>query len=103
MVTLVVYATGGADSSLNFLYPLVIIVACILLPQVWAYLVAALALSFYGAVLDLSYFGSLPPRLLSAHPEFRTLQAIILVNLFAYMGVAYLAGRLCQQAAAGGR
>ena len=31
MVTLVVYATGGVDSSLNFLYPLVIIVACILL------------------------------------------------------------------------
>ena len=29
LVTLVVYATGGVDSSLNFLYPLVIIVACI--------------------------------------------------------------------------
>jgi two-component system sensor histidine kinase PilS (NtrC family) len=93
MVTLVVYATGGADSSLNFLYPLVIIVACILLPQVWAYLVAALAFLLYGAVLDLSYFGSLPPSS-SSHIEFRTLQAIILVNLFAYMGVAYLAGRL---------
>ncbi len=38
MVTLVVYATGGVDSSLNFLYPLVIIVACVLLPRVWAYL-----------------------------------------------------------------
>ena len=38
LVTLVVYATGGVDSSLNFLYPLVIIVACILLPKVWAYL-----------------------------------------------------------------
>ncbi len=93
MVTLVVYATGAADSSLNFLYPLVIIVACILLPQVWAYLVAALAFLLYGAVLDLSYFGSIPPSS-STHIEFRTLQAIILVNLFAYMGVAYLAGRL---------
>jgi hypothetical protein len=29
LVSLVVYATGGVDSSLNFLYPLVIIVACI--------------------------------------------------------------------------
>lgn len=93
MVTLVVYATGSADSSLNFLYPLVIIVACILLPQVWAYLIAALAFLLYGAVLDLSYFGSIPPSS-SSHIEFRTLQAIILVNLFAYMGVAYLAGRL---------
>ena len=33
MVTLLVYATGGVDSSLNFFYPLVIIVACILLPR----------------------------------------------------------------------
>src|SRR5689334_2882155 len=32
LVTMVVYATGGVDSSLNFLYPLVIIVACIVLP-----------------------------------------------------------------------
>src|SRR5689334_18003189 len=29
MVTAVVYVSGGVDSSLNFLYPLVIIVACI--------------------------------------------------------------------------
>jgi type III secretory pathway component EscS len=35
LVSLVVYATGGVDSSLNFLYPLVIIVACILLPRRW--------------------------------------------------------------------
>ena len=32
MVTLIVHLTGGIDSSLNFLYPLVIIVACMLLP-----------------------------------------------------------------------
>ena len=51
LVSLVVYATGGVDSSLNFLYPLVIIVACILLPRVWAYLIAALAFILYGTVL----------------------------------------------------
>ena len=34
MVTLVVHLTGGIDSSLNFLYPLVIIVACMLLRRV---------------------------------------------------------------------
>src|SRR5579871_4248571 len=43
LVSLVIYATGGVDSSFNFLYPLVIIVACILLPRAWAYLSAALA------------------------------------------------------------
>ena len=57
MVTLVVYVTGGVDSSLNFLYPLVIIVASILLPRAWAYLTAALAFILYGTVLELSYFG----------------------------------------------
>jgi len=41
LVTLVVYITGGVDSSLNFLYPLIIIVASILLPRSWAYLTAA--------------------------------------------------------------
>ena len=38
LVSLVVHETGGWDSSLNFLYPLVIIVAGILLPRVWAHL-----------------------------------------------------------------
>jgi two-component system, NtrC family, sensor histidine kinase PilS len=96
MVTLVVYATGGVDSSLNFLYPLVIIVACILLPRVWAYLVAAFAFISYGAVIDISYFGFIRP-ISASHVEFRTLQAIILVNLFAYLGVAYLASLLADK------
>ena len=43
LVSLVVHETGGWDSSLNFLYPLVIIVASVLLPRVWAHLIAALA------------------------------------------------------------
>ena len=60
MVTLVVYATGGVDSSLNFFYPLVIIVACILLPRIWAYLTGALAFILYVAVLELTYFEFIP-------------------------------------------
>lgn len=96
MVTLVVYATGGADSSLNFLYPLVIIVACILLPRAWAYLIAAWAFILYGAVLNLAYFGIIQPSS-ATHLEFRTLQAIIFVNLFAYLGVAYLATLLASK------
>ena len=68
MVTLVVYATGGVDSSLNFLYPLVIIVACILLPRSWAYLTAALAFILYGTILELTYFEVVPsyPALIPA-------------------------------------
>jgi two-component system sensor histidine kinase PilS (NtrC family) len=93
LVTLVVYATGGIDSSLNFLYPLVIIVACILLPRVWAYLTAALAFILYGTVLELTYFEVIPSYSTS-NPGMGALQAIILVNLFAFLAVAYLAGLL---------
>ena len=93
MVTLVVYATGGVDSSLNFFYPLVIIVACILLPRTWAYLSGALAFILYVAVLELTYFGFIPSYS-STHPGLGALQAIIFVNLFGYLAVAYLAGLL---------
>ncbi|HEX8816734.1 MAG TPA: ATP-binding protein [Terriglobales bacterium] len=93
LVTLVVYATGGVDSSLNFLYPLVIIVACILLPRVWAYLSAALAFILYGAVLDLTYF-EVVRSYSTTHPDVKALQAIILVNLGGYLAVAYLASLL---------
>src|SRR5439155_307095 len=93
LVTLVVYITGGVDSSLNFLYPLIIIVASILLPRSWAYLTAALAFILYGTVLELTYFG-IVPSYSTTHPELGALQAIIFVNLFAYLAVAYLTGLL---------
>ena len=93
MVSLVVHFTGGWDSSLNFLYPLVIIVACILLPKVWAYLTSALAFILYGCVLELNYYDIIP-SFATTHPELKSLEAIMFVNLFAYLAVAYLAGLL---------
>jgi two-component system sensor histidine kinase PilS (NtrC family) len=96
LVSLVIYATGGVDSSYNFLYPLVIIVACILLPRLWAYLTAALAFILYGTVLELTYFGVIPSYS-TTHPELKALQAIIFVNLFGYLAVAYLAALLASK------
>src|SRR5438309_9488007 len=93
LVSLVVHETGGWDSSLNCLYPLVIIVASVLLPRVWSHLVAALAFILYGAVLELNYYGVVPSYC-TTHPGLKALQAIILVNLFAFLAVAYLAGLL---------
>src|ERR1700726_4576894 len=93
LVSILIHETGGWDSSLNFLYPLVIIVASVLLPRVWAHLVAALAFILYGTVLELNYFGVVPSYS-STHPDVKTLQAIIFVNLFAFLAVAYLAGLL---------
>jgi len=93
LVSLVVHETGGWDSSLNFLYPLVIIVAAVLLPRIWAGLIAALAFLLYGTVLELTYYGYVP-SFCSTHPGLKALQAIIFVNLFAFLAVAYLAGLL---------
>jgi len=93
LVSLVVHETGGWDSSLNFLYPLVIIVAAVLLPRIWAGLIAALAFLLYGTVLELNYYGYVP-SFCSTHPGLKALQAIIFVNLFAFLAVAYLAGLL---------
>jgi two-component system sensor histidine kinase PilS (NtrC family) len=93
LVSLVIHETGGWDSSLNFLYPLVIIVASVLLPRVWAHLVAALAFILYGTVLELNYYAVVPSYCIT-HPGLKALQAIIFVNLFAFLAVAYLAGLL---------
>ncbi len=93
MVTLVVHVTGGIDSSLNFLYPLVIVVACMLLPRVWGYLSAALAFILFGTILELDYYLFIPSYSTS-HPKLKALQVVIFVNLFAYFAIAYLAGLL---------
>ncbi|MFY9905719.1 MAG: ATP-binding protein [Terriglobales bacterium] len=93
MVTLVVHATGGIDSSLNFLYPLVIVVACMLLPRVWGYLSAALAFILFGTLLELDYY-LVVPSYSTSHPKLKALQVVIFVNLFAYFAIAYLAGLL---------
>jgi len=92
-VSLVVHETGGWDSSFNFLYPLAIIVAAVLLPRVWAHLLAALAFLLYGTVLELNYY-EVVPSYCTTHPPLKALQAIIFVNLFAFLAVAYLAGLL---------
>ena len=93
LVSLVVHETGGWDSSLNFLYPLAIIVAAVLLPRIWAGLIAALAFILYGTVLELNYYGVVPSYC-TTHPGLKALQAIIFVNLFAFLAVAYLGGLL---------
>ena len=93
MVTLVVHVTGGIDSSLNFLYPLIIVVACMLLPRAWGYLSAALAFILFGTTLELDYYLIIPSYSIS-HPKLKALQVVIFVNLFAYFAIAYLAGLL---------
>jgi len=51
--TAVIYFTGGIDTWFNFLYPLIIIVASVLLPRIWAYATALLSFIAFGAMLEL--------------------------------------------------
>src|SRR5437763_1439203 len=91
--TALIYITGGIDTSFNFLYPLVIIVASILLPRWWAYLTAALSFIAFGAILDLSYYQIIRSFSVS-RPDLKSVQLVVGVNFFAYMAIAYLASNL---------
>ncbi|HUR36620.1 MAG TPA: ATP-binding protein [Terriglobales bacterium] len=96
MVTAIVHVSGGIDTSFNFLYPLLIIVVSILLPRWWAYLTAALSFICFGAVLEFAYFGLIRSFSVS-RPDLKSLQAVILINLFAYLAIAYLSSNLSQK------
>ena len=93
MAATLVYVTGGIDSSFNFLFPLIIIIGSILLSRSWAFLIAALAFIFQGAMLELSYFDVIKSYSL-VRPDLKSLQAAIIINFFAYLAIAYLASRL---------
>jgi len=88
-----IYLTGGIDTSFNFLNPLIIIVASILLSRTWAYLSALLSFILFGGILELSYF-DLIRSYSTARTDPRSLQLVIFINLFAYLAVAYLASRM---------
>jgi two-component system sensor histidine kinase PilS (NtrC family) len=91
--TAVVYTTGGIDTSFNSLYPLIIIVASVMLSPWWAYLAAALSFIMLGVTLEAVHF-NLVPSFSTTHSDLRSLQIIILINLFAFITVAYLAVQL---------
>jgi len=88
-----VYITGGIDSSFSFLYPLIIIVASILLSRTWTLLVASLAFIVSGAQLELTYFGILQ-GFSTSRTDLRSLQVTIFINLFAYLAIALLSSQL---------
>ena len=58
--TLLVYFTGGLDSPFSFLYLVSVITASMLLYRRGGLLAASAASIFYGALVDLMYYGLLP-------------------------------------------
>ncbi|HEV8493431.1 MAG TPA: ATP-binding protein, partial [Candidatus Angelobacter sp.] len=101
--TALVYVTGGIDTFFNFLYPLVIIVASILLPRYWAYLTAAVSFICFGALLELTFFDRIPSFQYSKNGDLKSLQVAIAVNFCAYLAVAHLASALAAKLRQAGR
>jgi len=93
LTTALIYITGGIDTPFNFLYPLVIIVASILLPRWWAYLTAALSFIAFGTILDLIYYQVIRSFSVS-RPDLKAVQLVVGINFFAYMAIAYLSSNL---------
>lgn len=94
--TVVIYVTGGIDTSFNFLYPLIIIVASTMLSETWAYLTAGMSFVLLGGTLELSFFDVIHSYSTS-RPDLKSLQAVIFINLFAYVSIAYLANKLASR------
>jgi two-component system, NtrC family, sensor histidine kinase PilS len=104
LVTLLLLFTGGINSPYSFLYILSIINASVLLARREAYYTASLCGIFYGAILDLQYYGRLTPLGLSQFPAQQHGANYILytisLNIVAYYLTAFLAGNLAERARA---
>ena len=101
ITTVVIYLTGGLESTFSFMYILAIINAGILLKIRGAVVAASLSAILYGALLDLHYYRYIDPYLtrFSYLDHYRATDILntILVNMGAFYLVAILSGYLSKQ------
>jgi two-component system sensor histidine kinase PilS (NtrC family) len=95
MITGVVYATGSQESYFTSLYLLAILMGTILFSRRGAFLVAGGSFLFLSGMVELAYYSKIPTTAI-AHPGVRALESWLGVNLFAFLGVAYLGTLLAQ-------
>ena len=79
--TMLVYFTGGHDSPFSFLYLVSIITASMLLYRRGGMIVASGSAIFYGGLIDLLYYGVLPP------PEQRLFEPTHWTPVRLYLGL----------------
>jgi two-component system, NtrC family, sensor histidine kinase PilS len=100
-VTVLVYMTGGIESSFSFLYMLVIISSALLLYRRGSLLTASACALIYGLLLDLQYFGWISPLQLVARtgqePDSGTYFFSILMNTAGFFLLGFLAGYLAEE------
>jgi len=100
-VTVLVYMTGGIESSFSFLYMLVIISSAVLLYRRGSLLTASACALVYGLLLDFQFFGWITPlQLVAGSAQQRdsgTYFFTILTNIAGFFLVGFLAGYLAEE------
>ena len=101
LVTVLVYASGGAESVFTFLYLVVIGAAAYLLYRTGGVVVASVAAALYGSMVELVAYGILPATFLVPGPEWGTGSPRILYNLgitlVGFYGVAFMVSYLSEK------
>ncbi|MGH9862457.1 MAG: ATP-binding protein [Candidatus Acidiferrales bacterium] len=95
LVTGIAYVTGVLGSYLVLLYPLVIIVASILLSRVGSFFIAALAFISFAGMVNATFFKVIP----ALYPEevgLWPLQVRLTINLFGFFATWYMASYLSE-------
>ncbi|MCK5235794.1 MAG: PAS domain S-box protein [Deltaproteobacteria bacterium] len=102
LITVIVYVTGGIDSYLFVLYPLIVMGASSLVGKRGGYLAASFSSIGYGLLMTLDFYNILPEsyKVLSAtvDPAWEDVLTSIATNMLAFFVVAYLAGHLVEKA-----
>ncbi|MBI5495479.1 MAG: hypothetical protein HY904_10685 [Deltaproteobacteria bacterium] len=102
VTTLVVYATGGQDSLLTFLYPLNTLFAAALVSRPAGYGVAATGAATYAVMVALMVVGILPRPDEPGVPFDREAVSVLTATVGANVLVAMLGGQLSEQVRASG-
>ncbi|SPF39599.1 PAS/PAC sensor signal transduction histidine kinase [Syntrophobacter sp. SbD1] len=100
-VSVLVYMTGGIESSFSFLYMLVIISSALLLYRRGSLLTASACSLIYGLLLDLQYFGWISPlQLVAGTGQARdsgTYFFTILMHVAGFFLLGFVAGYLAEE------
>ncbi len=93
--TVLVYITGGIESSFSFTYIITIIYASIILYRRGGYVIAGISSILYGGLIDMQYYGLFEATHLSILSPAETFYKVFLHVLFFFV-VAFLSGGLAE-------
>jgi len=95
-----IYITGGVESPFSFLYILIILSAGFFLTRKGPFMAASAAAIFYGSLLDLQYYGYLPPfghELIPRQIDPRDVFFEVFINVIGFFLTAFLGTTLVER------